>query len=285
MRRPSSPLITQTELNSLQNGAVHILDCSWYMPQDEKDAATEYERSHIPGAKFFDWDQCKGARSAGSCLYLPEPEVFDAYVSSLGIGDGDLVVLYDCAGFHSISGRAWWMFRVFGHDNVVILDGGFKGWCAAGLAVEQGLSAPVDYVARTSLQYVGDLVRNYDDVLSNLNNGAEQLIDARAYERFTGEGAGPGEMPGHIPGAVSIPFVKCIDGEDSRFRDLSHLKKLQADAGIRLDRPVVAYCGGGGTSPVLALALYFLGKHDVALYDGAWKDWCSYEGSPAETGK
>ncbi len=281
----TTPKICVSDLAALMNMTnVKILDCSWYLPQEVRDPLIEYELGHIPGGLLFDWEACSGDNSTETCLYLPPPERFTAYVSELGIGDDDLVVVYDNEGFHTIAARAWWMFRVFGHDNVVALDGGLKAWQRSGMAMETDMPAAPQPIQRGAAGFNAGIVRTFEDVLANVGSRAEQVVDVRSYERYLGTGASHDKRPGHIPGAISLPFVDCLDKDTNSFRPIEELKERGENSGVDIDKPIIAYCGGGGSSPVVALGYYLLGNRNVAIYDGAWDDWCIHEDSPIEQG-
>ncbi|MCP5374424.1 MAG: sulfurtransferase, partial [Hyphomicrobiales bacterium] len=137
---------------------------------------------------------------------------------------------------------------------------------------------------RRGAEFDSRLVRTFDDLRANIEAGAEQVVDVRSRERYLGAGNGPDKRPGHIPGAVSLPFAECLEKGANVFRPLGELAEKGKGAGIDPDKPLVAYCGGGGSSPVVALGYYLLGKRDVAIYDGAWHDWCRHGEAPIERG-
>jgi thiosulfate/3-mercaptopyruvate sulfurtransferase len=131
-----------------------IVDCSWYLPELERDADAEYRAQHLPGAVRFDIEDIADHGSPYAHM-LPSAELFAAKAGWMGIGNGTRVVVYDT---NYVSARAWWMLRVFGHDNVVVLDGGLSKWLAEGRPVESGemRAAPRTFVARKRLEMVAD---------------------------------------------------------------------------------------------------------------------------------
>lgn len=262
---------------------IKLVDASWHMPAAKRDAKAEFLAKRIPGAVFFDIDAISDPDTDLPHM-LPSPQGFAAAVSALGIGSADTVVVYDSSGLFSAA-RAWWMFRVFGHDAVYVLDGGLPGWIAAGGEVASGEpEAPAPAAFRA--QYRADMVRSADDLKTNLETGAEQVLDARAAGRFTGSVPEPraGLRSGHIPGARNLPFNELLVTETQQMLEGEALRARYLAAGIDLSRPVVTSCGSGVTAAVLALGLHRLGVSDVALYDGSWTEWGGRHDLPLETG-
>ena len=255
---------------------LRIVDGSWYLPAQQRDAAADFIAGHIPDAVFFDIDAVSDA-STDLPHMLPTPEAFAAAVGRLGIGHDDRVVVYDGAGLFSAA-RVWWTFRVFGHDAVFVLDGGFPRYQREGHPVHTG---PVDPPARPyEAQYRPELVRTLDQMRTE----PSQVLDARGRGRF--EGTSPEPRPnvrsGHIPRSRNLPFSEIV--ADGRLRDRAALRAALQAEGIDLDRPVVTTCGSGVTASVLALALYELGRTDVPVYDGSWSEWGGRSDTPVGLG-
>lgn len=261
---------------------VRVVDASWYLPTDPRNAAAEYAAAHIPGAVFFDLDKSSD-RSTPLPHMLPEAAVFAARMSGLGLSDSDDIVVYDGSGTNLSAARVWWMFRVFGHDAVAVLDGGFGAWRAADLPVESGsLTRPRGrFTARLDAAHVRDLAA----MRANVDAGAEQMIDARSAGRFAGTAPEPraGLRGGHIPGSRNLPYTDLVL-PNGRMRSGDDLRGLFDAIGVDLARPIVVSCGSGTSACSLALALDLLGAGEVAVYDGSWTEWAGRPDTPVETG-
>lgn len=263
---------------------VRIVDATSFLPGQGRNARDEYRERHIPGAVFFDIDEVADD-TCGLPHMLPSPEKFSAKVRKMGLGDGNRVVVYDANGGFMAACRVWWMFRVFGHADVAVLDGGLPKWLAEGRPVEDMPPAPRERHFTARLDHT--LVRSFEQMLENVKTGREQVADARAAARFRGEAPEPREglRSGHIPGSVCLP-VSALMADDSHFtmRPADELEKAISAAGIDPTKPLVATCGSGVTAGVIAFGLYLLGHDHVAVYDGSWTEWGGRDEAPVETG-
>ena len=254
-----------------------VLDGSWYLPAMKRNARAEYEAEHIPGAQFFDIDAIAD-RSTDLPHMLPSPEEFASAVGALGVGDGDLVVVYDGAGIFGAA-RVWWTFRVFGHERIRVLEGGLPKWKREGRPIETALRAPKRKMFTP--RYRPELVRTLAQMRANVDRKSEQVIDARSRGRFLGTEPEPrpGLKGGHIPGSKSLPFGEIV--KEGSLLDPESLR-IAFEKEIDLDRPITASCGSGLTASILALGLHQLGREDVAVYDGSWSEWGARDDTPIE---
>lgn len=258
-----------------------IVDASWYMPAQKRDARAEYDAAHIPGAVFFDQDLVVDPDSTLPHT-LPSPSLFARFAGSMGISADDTIVVYDGPGFMAAP-RVWWMFRIMGVFQVYILDGGFERWKAAGRPVtsEPTKTAPGVF----HVDYDASKVVSLAEMRKIVDTGSAQVADARSAGRFEGTDPEPrvGLRSGHMPGARSVPSGTL--SENGELLPLDRLKSTLEAAGIDLSKPVVTSCGSGVTAAVIALALHSLGHGDVRLYDGSWTEWGGMSDTPVVTGK
>lgn len=265
----------------LHDPGLSVVDGSWYLPAQGRDARAEYEAGHIPRAVFFDHDEVVDPDSDLPHA-LPDPLTFERYVSSMGISEDDTIVVYDGPGLFSAP-RVWWMFRVMGADKVYVLDGGFDRWRAEGRPVtdEQTKIAPTAFMP----EFDPGRVASLEDVRRIVEEGGAQIADARPAGRFTGEDPEPreGMRSGHMPGAVNMP-VSALS-ENGSLLPPERLREALARAGLDLDKPVVTSCGSGVTAAVISFALESLGHRDNRLYDGSWSEWGRRDDTPVATGR
>ncbi|MCD7060393.1 3-mercaptopyruvate sulfurtransferase [Pelagibacterium xiamenense] len=272
---------TQWLADHLDDDNVTIVDGTWHMPNAGRDARSEFEQSHIPGAIYFDIDAVADT-SRDLPHMLPDAATFGAMAGALGISSSATMVVYDEYGLFSAP-RVWWTFKAMGAREVKILDGGGPKWRDEGRPLEAGWSrAPA---ATFDARLAEGAVSDFAAVLEASRTGDAQILDARPAARFTGDAAEPrpGLASGHIPGSRSLPFMEVI--ADGHIKSEADLRALIADAGIDPQKPVITSCGSGVTAAVLNLALDMIGAPRVSLYDGAWAEWGARADAPVEKGE
>lgn len=265
----------------LNDPGLSVVDGSWYLPAQGRNAKAEYEAGHIPRAVFFDHDTVV---QPGSSLphTLPSPEVFATFAGSMGISQNDTIIVYDGPGLFSAP-RVWWMFRIMGARDVRILEGGIDRWTAEGRFVTDKPTRIAACLFETDFDEAR--VASLDEMVAIVANGSAQVADARPSGRFEGVDPEPraGMRGGHMPGARNVPALSL--GRDGKLLAPDELRAAFEGAGIDLSKPIVTSCGSGVTAAVLALALETLGHSDTRLYDGSWTEWGGRQDTPVVTGK
>jgi thiosulfate/3-mercaptopyruvate sulfurtransferase len=250
-----------------------VLDVRWELGGPP--GRPQYLEGHVPGAAFVDLETVlAGPPGEGGRHPLPEAETFGEAMRVAGVSGDRPVVIYD-GGNSMAAARAWWLLRYFGHPRVSVLDGGFSGWLAAGLAIERDVPRvePGDFVPRAG----GMPLLDAAGAAAVARAGV--LLDARAPERYRGESEPIDPVAGHIPGAVNLPGTELLGG----LSDAEGLRARLQAAGVRDGVEVGAYCGSGVTAALEVLALELAG-YSAALYVGSWSDWIRDPSRPVATG-
>lgn len=265
----------------LDDPDIRILDASWYLPDMKRDARSEYDRGHVPGARFFDVDEICDHRS-GLPHMAPQPEKFVSRMRAMGVGDGHQVVVYDGAGLFSAA-RVWWLFRLMGKSDIAVLDGGFPKWTAEGRQVED--APPIMRDRHITVSRQNQLVKDVTQVAAASKLEDHEILDARSPGRFRGEEPEPrgGLRSGHIPGSTCVHY-RALLNDDGTMKPVSELRAVFEGAGADLSRPVITTCGSGVTAAILNLGLERIGHRRHALYDGSWAEWGMYDDLKVATG-
>jgi thiosulfate/3-mercaptopyruvate sulfurtransferase len=266
-------IISAEWLLSQDSDKITILDASYFLPTMGRDGRSEFAQEHIIGAQFFDIDTIKDEADPLPHM-MPSASVFEAAMRDIGVHSDRQIIVYDNSPFLS-SARAWWMLRYFGHLAVCVLDGGMDAWKQAGGKTEQG-NPPAKAGSFTAgpTEKAGLIL--FDELREAVENGsAQQIIDARAADRFNGLAPEPraGLRAGHIPGSLNLPINSLLDKQTGKLKTEQELQKLFDDAGFDMNLPSVTTCGSGVTAAGLTLALAILGKTDIRLFDGSWSQW------------
>lgn len=254
-------------------GNVKFLDAG-YMTPNGMSPYQAFLGKRIEGAQFFDISAIADRESELPHM-LPSPEFFAEAVGMLGISNDDHVVVYDQSGAYMASSRAWWMFRIFGHENVYVLEGGLPMWEKLGFPVVEEGAPEAPAPAKFKATFRPELLVQKDDLLSNLTNKKMLVVDARPSARFNASSPEPrlGIRMGHIPGSTNLPFVALLEQETRCFKDAQDLEDIFESVGIGEGEKVAVSCGSGVTACTVALALFKVRGQEAAIYDGSWAEW------------
>lgn len=275
--------LVSTEWLAAEVGApdLRVVDASYHLPDDGRDARAEYLAGHIPGAVFMDLAEIADSDNPVPGM-LPPAHKLASRMQSLGIGDGNRVVIYDDSSHHSAA-RAWWMLRTFGVPEVALLDGGLAKWKEEGRPLEAGMRQVRS--GHFTPRFEGRALAGKSQMGDMVKAGTHEIVDARSAERFAGEKPEPrpGVEPGHIPGSKSLPQSRLFNADNSWKRG-DALRAAFDEAGVDLAKPMVTTCGSGVTAAVLLFGAGLIGKDDVALYDGSWAEWGADPATPKAKG-
>ncbi|XP_071797235.1 3-mercaptopyruvate sulfurtransferase-like isoform X2 [Asterias amurensis] len=269
--------VSEQILSKMKN--LCILDASWHLPIFKRDQQEEYLQEHIPGAQFFDIEKCARPSEDTQKLShtLPTADFFAEYVGNLGIDNESHVVVYENnAKFGAFSApRAWWMFRIFGHAKISIMEGGLPLWIKEGRKTTDKIPLTERSVFQASFN--ADLFKTFGDVERNLEERKFQVMDARPEGRFQGIQPEPrqGVESGHMPNSFNVPFPKMMEEKDGtlKFKSPDQLQKTFEAAGLDMSKPITASCGSGVSACILALGAHLAGMEGVAVFDGAWEEY------------
>ena len=245
-----------------------------------RDLRAEFEEAHIPGAALFSLDEISDP-DAALLMTLPAKDQFSAQVGALGINNDDLVVVYDSQGVRT-SPRAWWMFRVFGHDNVAILDGGLPKWTREGRQVARGWEEPE--ACQFTAEVREALLLDVRGMMQVQADRILQVVDGRPANRYRGTAPEPrGNISsGRMPWSTNVPSDLVVNSQSGELFPLDTIRTNFEAAGVNINDPIVTTCGWGVAACQLALGLYLIGNTDAAVYDGSWLEWASRDDTAIE---
>ncbi len=224
---------------------------------------------HIPGSMGLTVDEVSDP-AADLPHMIPSPQHFEKTVRALGINNEHRIVVYDNIGIF-FSPRIWWLFRIMGHTNIAVLDGGLESWISMNYTTVNKLAVP-EKSGNFKANFDESQVITMDQVRNNITSNEFLLIDARSSGRFDGTALEPrkGMSSGHVPGSYSLPFSKLLDGPFMKSKD--ELNAIFRD--FYNNKSVVFSCGSGVTACINLLAFTLTGRH-AKIYDGSWVEWAS----------
>ncbi|MEM7070881.1 MAG: sulfurtransferase [Pseudomonadota bacterium] len=285
----SAPDALKTVQIAKQNNIkLHFIDASWYLPNQslKRDARAEFLEQHIEGAHFFDIDLfCDLDNPIPHAL--PDAKTFSDLVTPMGIGKHDAIIFYEKEPIFSAP-RAWFMFKLFGHQNLKILDGGLNAWIQEEGALSHHITSilpktQAPYQAKMNADMLCNMAQLQHIIAKDKSHKDTPLIyDARSQGRFDGTQNEPrkGLLSGHMPNAINVPVNQLYD-DQRRLHDKNKLKRLFFDdTALDKKQSAICTCGSGITACSLFLALSELKIKHIRLYDGSWSEWASTEDNP-----
>jgi thiosulfate/3-mercaptopyruvate sulfurtransferase len=266
---------------------VVVLDCTVHLIPDPKityvvkPGREDFANGHIPGAQFCDVSRDVSDTMQKLNFMRPTPEAFAAAMSRFGVSNTTRVITYS-TGNPWWATRVCWLLREFGHDNAAVLNGGWQKWAAEQRPIETG-PATTRPEADFTVREVRNLMVGKDEVKSAIGDAGICTINALLPAQHAGTGGNSYGRPGRIAGSVNLPAAHLLDPATNAFLPADELRRRFAMVGA-LDKPVIAYCGGGIAASADALILTMLGHKHVKIYDASLSEWAKDESLPMETG-
>ena len=266
---------------------VVVLDCTTHLIPDPKSTYVvkpgqeDFEKGHIPGAQFCDVSRDVSDTTQKLNFMRQTPEAFAATMCRFGISNRSRVVTYSTANPWWAT-RVWWLLREFGHDNSAVLNGGWQKWMAENRTVETGPAVarpPGDFVVRE----VRNLMVGKEAVKAAVGDANVCTLNALLPAQHTGSGGNSYGRPGRIAGSVNVPAAHLLDPVTNTFLSADELRHRLGAVGA-LERPVIAYCGGGIAASADAMILTMLGHTNVRIYDASLSEWAKDDSLPMEVG-
>ncbi len=266
--------IVSTEWLSYNFEKVKILDCSWHLPNVNRNPRKEFENDHLINAVFFDLDE-NSKKETNLPHMMPTKNRWEKIVSKLGILNNDEIVIYDNSDLFS-SCRCWFTFIYFGHNPklVHVLDGGLKKWKLEKRPTTKNLKN----INQTNYSAIekNEMIKNKKQIDENIKKKKFNVIDARSRGRFEGTDPEPRKdvRSGSIPNSYCLPFNELINKNHTFKEQKEILNKFSNLLSSRYDEEVVFSCGSGVTATVLALAYSLINnKYTPTIYDGSWAEY------------
>ena len=272
----------------LHDQNLRVFECTMYLQYDSsgakpvtaRNARSEYEAGHIPGASYLDLQQDLSEQKGLFRFTMPKPDVLAKTLGRLGVGDCNQIVLYS-RNTIQWSTRVWWMMHSIGIENVAILDGGFETWVAEGNKTSTEQTKYKQATLTANPRY--DFFVGQKEVYAAMNDDFTCIMNALTADVHCGEDARYGR-PGHIPGSVNVPAASLQDSKSLKIKKCDEVARAFADAGADSRKPIIVYCGGGIAATLNAFLLYQLGYNNVAVYDNSMSEWANDTDLPIEIG-
>jgi thiosulfate/3-mercaptopyruvate sulfurtransferase len=263
-------LIGPDELRArLGEPGLAVIDARWDL-DDGDGGRNAYRAGHIPGARYVSWLDDISDPADPVAGQLAGPADFARAMSAAGVGDASEAVAYDDNTVF-MAARLLWALRVYSHDRVRVLDGGWPAWVRSGGPADTAVPPPGTAVFTPA---PGPGLRlSKDQMLAVVESGEMQIADCRMDRTWYAAGA-------HIPGAVRLPAPLLVRTENGTVRDAAEVRRLVAAAGIDATRPVALYCGGGVSAAEAFMAMRTAGIETASVYDGSWSEWGADPATP-----